>query len=86
MSELPHKLAKGEHKVIATAGRDNTLEEFKELMRTGRDFAGGAPPILQVMPWPVYGKMSDRELEAIYEFLRAIPIINPRPAFCAPPA
>ena len=22
-------------------------------------------PILQVMPWPVYGKMSDRELEAI---------------------
>jgi hypothetical protein len=29
MSELPHKLAKGEHKVIATAGRDNTLEEFK---------------------------------------------------------
>lgn len=29
MSELPHKLAKGEHKVIATAGRDSTLEEFK---------------------------------------------------------
>ena len=29
MSELPHKLAKGEWKVIATAGRDNTLEEFK---------------------------------------------------------
>ena len=29
MSELPHKLAKGDWKVIATAGRDNTLEEFK---------------------------------------------------------
>jgi hypothetical protein len=27
-------------------------------------------------PWPVYGHMSDRELEAIYEFLRAIPMIN----------
>ena len=65
---------------------NRTLGEFKELMRTGRDFAGGATPILQVMPWPVYGKMSDRELEAIYEFLRAIPMINPRPAFCAPPA
>ena len=37
------------------------------------------------MPWPVYGKMSDRELEAIYEFLRAIPTINPRPAFCVAP-
>jgi hypothetical protein len=30
--------------------------------------------------------MSDRELAAIYEFLRAIPSINPRPAFCAAPA
>ena len=29
MSELPHKLAKGEWKVIVKAGRDDTLEEFK---------------------------------------------------------
>lgn len=29
MSELPHKLAKGEHKVIISAIRDNPLEEFK---------------------------------------------------------
>ena len=28
------------------------------------------------MPWPVYGKMSDRELQAIYEFLRAIPCLR----------
>ena len=42
-------------------------------------------PILQVMPWPVYGKMSDHELEAIYEYLRAIPTINPRPDFCTAP-
>ena len=66
------------------AGR--TLEEFKELMHHGTDFRNDGTPILQVMPWPVYGKMSDRELAAIYEFLRAIPMINPRPAFCAPPA
>jgi hypothetical protein len=64
---------------------NRTLAQFKELMHQGTDFAGGATPILQVMPWPVYGKMSDRELEAIYEFLRAIPMINPRPAFCAAP-
>jgi len=38
------------------------------------------------MPWPVYSHMSDRELEAIYEFLRAIPVINPRPAACTAPA
>jgi hypothetical protein len=67
------------------AGR--TLEQFKEIMRMGRDFRDppDITPILQVMPWPVYGKMSDRELEAIYEFLRAIPMIRPRPAFCAVP-
>jgi hypothetical protein len=66
------------------AGR--TLEEFKQLMREGTDFREDATPILQVMPSPVYGKMSDRELAAIYEYLRAIPTINPRPAACGPPA
>jgi hypothetical protein len=61
---------------------NRTLEQFKEIMHQGTDFFGGATPILQVMPWPVYGKMSDRELAAIYEFLRAIPSISPRPDFC----
>jgi hypothetical protein len=67
------------------AGR--TLDEFKQIMHEGKDFRNppDATPILQVMPWPVFGKMSDRELEAIYEYLRAIPPINPRPAFCTPP-
>src|SRR6185436_4490742 len=64
-----------------------TLAQFKEIMRKGTDFRTPADgtPILQVMPWPVYGQMSDRDLEAIYEYLRAIPVINPRPAFCTPP-
>ena len=66
-----------------------TLEQFKDLMRNGTDYrpvANDIPntPILQVMPWPVYGKMSDRELEAIYEFLRAIPVITSVPATCKP--
>src|SRR5262245_55600919 len=67
------------------AGR--TLAQFKQIMREGTDFRNPPDdtPILQVMPWPVFGKMSDRELEAIYEYLRAIPMINPRPAFCTPP-
>ena len=67
------------------AGR--TLEQFKQIMHEGTDFRNPPDdtPILQVMPWPVYGKMTDRELEAIYEFLSAIPSINPRPAFCMPP-
>ena len=28
------------------------------------------------MPWPVFGKMSDRELQAVYEYLRAIPCVG----------
>lgn len=55
-----------------------TLEEFLHVLRTGEDTTSpGSPPfdggLLQVMPWPVYGKMTDRDLTAIYEYLSAIP-------------
>jgi len=56
-----------------------TLAQFIEAMREGTDIRMRHPdisPLLQVMPWPVYGNMSDRELEAIYEFLRAIPCVG----------
>ncbi len=32
-------------------------------------------PLLQVMPWPVYANMTDRDLKAVYEFLRSIPCV-----------
>jgi hypothetical protein len=32
--------------------------------------------LLQVMPWPAFANMSDRDLEAIYQYLSAIPCIN----------
>lgn len=43
--------------------------------------ASGRPQILQVMPWPAFGKKTDRDLEAIYEYLSAIPSLpnNPYP-------
>lgn len=53
-----------------------TLRQFKQAMRKGTDFKNRHPEIselLQVMPWPVYGNMTDHDLEAVYEFLRAIP-------------
>lgn len=59
-----------------------TREQFVEAMRVGTDFKNRHPqisPLLQVMPWPVYGKMSDRELQAIYEYLRAIPCLESTP-------
>jgi hypothetical protein len=49
-----------------------TFAEFRTLLRTGH--APDEPDqILQVMPWPVYGDMTDRDLKAIYEYLSTIP-------------
>jgi hypothetical protein len=32
--------------------------------------------LLQVMPWPTFASMTDHQLDAIYEYLSAIPCIN----------
>jgi hypothetical protein len=56
-----------------------TLDQFKEVMHNGTDFKNVHPqisPLLQVMPWPVYGEMTDKDLEAVYEYLRAIPCVG----------
>ena len=65
-----------------------TLEEFIHVLRTGEDTTSPFDPpfdggLLQVMPWPVFGKKTDRELKAVYEYLRAIPS---RPRCLTPPA
>ncbi|HSK76139.1 MAG TPA: cytochrome C [Thermoanaerobaculia bacterium] len=51
-----------------------TFGQFLRVMRTGHDPDDGH--ILQVMPWPVYGKMTRRDLRAVYEYLSAIPSID----------
>ena len=60
-----------------------TLEEFLQVLNTGVDLKHRPPfvpsaenDLLQVMPWPVFGKMTDREKRAIYEYLRAIPCLG----------
>lgn len=51
-----------------------TLDQFIQVMRTGKDF--DVPnATLQVMPWPYFKDMTDNDLKAIYEYLRAIPSI-----------
>jgi len=46
------------------------------------------PPVdgskLQVMPWPIFHSMTDHQIEAIYEYLSAIPWIDN--TFSTPPA
>ncbi len=66
-----------------------SFEEFLGILRTGIDPDRAHPqfgPYLQVMPWPTFGKMTDHDIRAIYEYLSAIPCIegdpglpNPRP-------
>ena len=60
-----------------------TLNEFIQTLRTGHNPHDPPGSIIQVMPWPVYGKKTDHDLRAIYEFLRAIPSLldnqNPGP-------
>jgi hypothetical protein len=55
-----------------------TFAEFLQVMHTGHDPHTGR--ILQVMPWPVFGKMTRRDLRAVYEYLSAIPHAEPAPA------
>lgn len=49
-----------------------TRDEFVEVIRTGHD-PDNPTELLQVMPWPVFRNMIDRDLHAVYEYLSAIP-------------
>lgn len=57
-----------------------TFDEFDFVMRTGVDRDHSLPPVpspsndlLQVMPWPVFRNITDRDMRALYEYLSAIP-------------
>ena len=51
-----------------------TLSQFLDVMHTGHDPDDPMHKrLLKVMPWPLYRWKTDRDLAAIYEYLRAIP-------------
>lgn len=50
-----------------------THAQFIATLRTGHNPNDPPNHILQVMPWPSFGKKTDLDLTAIYEYLRAIP-------------
>lgn len=54
----------------------HTFKEFKQIIRKGTDFDNPGQ-LLQVMPWPGYQEMSDHDIRAMYEYLRAIPPAKP---------
>jgi hypothetical protein len=49
-----------------------TFAQFLHVIRTGED-PDNPGHVLEVMPWPVYGDMTERDLRAVYEYLSAIP-------------
>lgn len=56
-----------------------TFTQFRSVMTTGKTDPSGH--VMQVMPWPEYASLTDLDLRAIYEYLRAIPPLpnNPNP-------
>ena len=59
-----------------------TFDEFQFVIRTGEDSKHLPPHIpnadddlLQVMQWPIFRNMTERDLRAVYEYLRAIPSV-----------
>lgn len=58
-----------------------TLAQFITTLRTGHNPLDPPGVLLQVMPWPEFGKKTDQDLRAIYEYLSAIPSKpdNPNP-------
>ena len=64
-----------------------SFEEFRDILRTGIDPDQAHPqfgPFLQVMPWPNFQNMTDRDIRAIYEYLSAIPCIEGDPGLPDP--
>jgi hypothetical protein len=65
----------------------HTLEQFIRIIRTGVDLDHAHPNLpsgfdgnlLQIMPWPAFQDLTDHELEAIYEYLSAIPCLEGGP-------
>jgi hypothetical protein len=64
-----------------------SFEEFRDILRTGIDPDQAHPqlgPYLQVMPWPTFQNLTDRDVRAIYEYLSAIPCIEGDPGLPKP--
>ena len=56
-----------------------TLNEFLTALRTGRAHKTGRE--LKIMPWPMFNDLTDADLTAIYEYLRAVPHAEPGPDY-----
>ena len=54
-----------------------SVDDFKNTIRTGRH-RGRGRAVLPPMPIPVYNNFTDRDLEAVYAYLRTVPALKNR--------
>jgi hypothetical protein len=59
----------------ASTGMPLSFAQFREALRTGRDFHPGQTRMLVVMPWLTKRWASDLDLAAMYAYLRSIPAV-----------
>lgn len=71
---------------VAANGRPAGLTRtaFVKLLRTGHD-PDVPGELIPVMPWPIFGMMTDTDLNAVYDFLSAIPPAKTPGTLCAEP-
>jgi hypothetical protein len=63
-----------------------SFSEFNQAMRLGTDFDHvHAVPLLQTMPWPRFRSLTDRDMQAIYQYLSAIPCLEGDPGVSSAP-
>jgi len=63
-----------------------TFDEFKAVIQHGTEFKNIAPPgpTLIVMPWQEFRIATDKWIEAVYEYLKAVPCIEGGPGNTLP--
>jgi hypothetical protein len=58
--------------------------KFTQAMRNGVDF-DNIHPVLQVMPWPRFRYLTDRDMQAVYDYLSTIPCLEGDPGVSTSP-
>ena len=61
-----------------------SYSDFTQAMRNGVDF-DHIHPVLQTMPWPRFRSLTDRDMQAVYDFLSTIPCLEGDPGVSTAP-
>lgn len=72
-----------------TADADTGLGKWTEQMfiasiKTGKHL-GTSRPIMPPMPWQAYSHLSEKDLKAVFAYLRTVPVIRNQAPYYAPP-